>query len=73
MVDSLSIFLFQPVLHDWYNKVLYCAILSEIMHINDLLLLIRVVHAVVAAGFLSCSLSGSVLYVRHHITINKMC
>ena len=34
-------FLFQPVLHNWYNKGLVCAILSVGWYIKDPLLLIR--------------------------------
>ena len=42
IVDLLSYFSFQPVLHDWCkkNKRLSCAILYGIVHIKDPLLLI---------------------------------
>ena len=33
----------------------------------------RVAHVVVTAGFLSRYLNCSLPYVRHHITVNKMC
>ena len=39
-VDPLSYFSFQPVLHDWCNKGVVCAILSGMVHIKEPLLLI---------------------------------
>ena len=42
MVDPLSYFLFQPVLHDWCNKShSMCYPLCGIVHIKDPLLLIE--------------------------------
>ena len=42
MVDSLSYFLFQPVLHDWCNKGYdMCYPVCGMMHIQEPLLLIR--------------------------------
>ena len=44
------------------------------MHIKEPLLLIRkIAHVVVAAGFLSRYLNGPLPYVWRHITVNKMC
>ena len=57
MVEPLSYFSFQPVLHDWCNKghgmyYLVCGV----GYVKDPLLLSeRVVHVVVPAGFLSLS------------------
>ena len=40
MVDPLSYFLFQPVLHDWFNKGCgMCHIVCGMMHIKEPLLL----------------------------------
>ena len=56
MVDPLSYFSFQPVLHDWCNKGRgMCYPLCGMMHIKEPLLLIAYV---LAAGFLSRYLSG---------------
>ena len=71
MVDPLSYFSFQPVLHDWCNKGHMCYHVCGVMHIKDPLLLIRVVHVVVAVGFLSHYMNGPLLYVRRHITVLK--
>ena len=72
MVDPLSYFSFQPVLHIWCNKGHgMCYPVSGMVHIKEPLLLIGVVH-VVAAGFLSRYLNGPLPYVRRHITVNKM-
>ena len=53
MVDPLSYFSFQPVLHDWCNKGrgMYYPVCG-IMHIKEPLLLIGVAY-VAAVGFLS--------------------
>ena len=32
----------------------------------------NITHIIVAVGFLSCYLNGPLLYVQHHITVNKM-
>ena len=64
MVEQLSHFSFQPVLHDWCIKgrgMCYPVCVME-----------RVAH-VAAAGFLSRYLNGPLPYVRRHITVNKMC
>ena len=57
MVDPLSYFLFQPVLHNWYNKDygMYYPVYGMV-HIKYLLE--RVAHEVVATGFFSHYLSG---------------
>ena len=57
MVDPMSYFLFQPVLHDWINKGCgMCYPVCGMVHIKEPLLE-RVAH-VAAAGFLSRYLSG---------------
>ena len=59
MVDPLSYFSLQPVLHDWCNKG--CGIYYPVcgmVHIKEPLLLIGNVAYVAAAGFLSRYLSG---------------
>ena len=68
MVDPLSYFLFQPVLHDWCNKDCgMCYPVCGMMHVKEPLLLIGKRRAYVAAvGFILHYLSG-------HITVNKMC
>ena len=60
-------FLFQPVLHDWCNKGcgMYYPVCGMV-HIKEPLLLIE-------KSFLFHYLSGSLPYVRRHITVNKMC
>ena len=57
MVDPLSYFSFQPVLHDSCNKD------GGMMHIKEPLLLIGVSTHVAAAGFLSRYLNGLLPYV----------
>ena len=62
MVDPLSYFSFQPVLHDWCNKgrgMRYPV--CGMMHIKEPLLLIDIAN-VAAAGFLSYYLSGPLPY-----------
>ena len=57
-------FSFQPVLHDWCNKGCgMCHPVCGMMHIKELLLLIKRVAHVVAAGVLSHYLNGPVPYV----------
>ena len=74
MVDPFSYFSFQAVLHDWCNKGHYMYYpVCGMVHIKEPLLLIRKSSHVVAAGFLSHYLNGSLPYIRHHITINEMC
>ena len=70
-VDPLSYFSYQLVLHDWCNKGrgMYYPVCG-MMLIKEPLLLIG---KITAAGFLSRYLNGSLPYVRHHITVNKMC
>ena len=54
MVDPLSYFSFQPVLHDWCNKGCgMCYPVCGMVHIKERLLLIGSVSHVAAAGFLS--------------------
>ena len=40
MYHHVKYFSFHPVLHDWYNKAVVCAILSGMVHIKEPLLLI---------------------------------
>ena len=64
MVNPLSYFSFQPVLHDWCNKG--CGMYYPVcgmMHIKEPLLLIGKIAHVVAVGFLSSYLSGPLPYV----------
>ena len=63
MVDPLSYFSFQPLLHDWCNKSCgMCYPVCVMVHIKEPLLLIekRVAH-VAAVGFLSCYLNDPLL------------
>ena len=76
MVDPLSYFSFQPVLHDWCNRGHgMCYPLCGMMHIKESLLLIRKSSSFSGgSGFpLTRCLNGSLPYVRCHITVNKMC
>ena len=73
MVDLLSHFSFQPVLHVWCNKGCgMCYPVCGMVHIKDPLLLIRKSSPCGGSGF-PLSLSGMVLYHKsqHHITVNK--
>ena len=55
IVDPLGYFSFQPVLHDWYNKGHdMCYPVSGMMHIKEILLLIRKSSPCGRSGFLSC-------------------
>ena len=64
LVDPLSYYSFEPVHHDWSNKG--CGIrypVDGMVHIKDLLLLIKkVAYVVVAVGFLSCYPNGPLPY-----------
>ena len=73
--NPLSYFSFQPVLHEWCNIGCgMCYSVCGMVHIKEPLLLIRKSSPCSDDnGFLSCYLNGSLLYVSHHITINKMC
>ena len=51
MVDPLSYFSFQPVIHDSVTKAVVCAILSGMMHIKEPLLLIRKSSPCGSSGF----------------------
>ena len=69
MVDPLSYFSFQPVLHEWCKKSLcMCYPVCGMVHIKELLMLIG--NVVAAAGFLSRYLNGPLPYVRCRITVN---
>ena len=57
MVDRLSYFSFQPVLHDWCNNG------RGMMHIKEPLMLIGKSSYVAAAGLPSRYLSGPLPYV----------
>ena len=60
MVDLLSYFSFQPVLHDCNNKGRgMCYPICGMMHIKEPLLLMEKVAHVTAACFLSSYLSGA--------------
>ena len=65
MVDPLSYFSFQPVLHDWCNKGRgMCYPVFGMVHIKEPLLLIeKVPYAEAAAGFFSHHLSAPLPYV----------
>ena len=64
MIDPLSYFSIQPVIHDWCNKGRgMCYPVCGMIHIKDLLLLIGRVAHVAGAGFLSHYLSGPLPYV----------
>ena len=75
MVDPLSYFSFQPVVHDWCNKgrvrlsYLWDGAYNKSLAAN----LERVAHVIAAAGFLSRYLNDTLPYVRRNITVNKMC
>ena len=75
MVDTLIYFLFQPVIHDWCNKVhgMWYPVCG-MMHIKEPLMLIRKNHSCSGGnGFpLFHCLSRPLPYIQHHITINKM-
>ena len=61
MVDPLSYFSFQPVLHDWYNKGRgMCYPVCGMMHIKEPLLLIGKSSPCGGSGF-PLSLSGGVV------------
>ena len=63
MVDPLGYFSFKPVLHDWCNKGRgMCYPVCGMVHIKEPLLLIG-----------KSSPSGTLPYVRRHITVDKMC
>ena len=52
MVDPLSYFSFQPVLHNWCNKGLgMCCPVCGMMHIKEPLLLIRKISLCGGSGF----------------------
>ena len=74
MVDPLSYFSFQPVLHDWCNKGHgMCFPVYEMMHIKESLLLIGKSSPCSWSGFpLSLSEWSFTIFVRRHITVNKM-
>ena len=75
-VDPLSYFSFQPVFHDWCNKGRgMCYPVCGMMHIQESLLLIGKSSLCDGSGF-PLSLSEwffTIIYVRRHITVNKMC
>ena len=74
MVDPLSYFLFEPVLHDWCNKAVVCVILSVgCNHIKETLLLIGKSSPCGGSGFpLSLSLSLSLSrYLNGPLTYNR--
>ena len=73
-LDPLSSFSFQPVLHDWCNKGCgMCYPVCGMVHIKEPLLLIGKSSPCGGMDFLSHYLSGTLPYVQHNITVNKMC
>ena len=54
------------------TKAVVCAILCGMMYIKEPLLLIRKSSLCCGSRF-PLSLNGPLPYVRHHITVNKMC
>ena len=73
MVDPLSYFSFQPVLHDWCNKSSgMCYPVCGMVHIKKHCCLSERVAHVAPVGFLSRYLNGPLPYVRHHITVTKV-
>ena len=73
MVDLLSYFSFQPVLHDLCNKGSgMCYPVYWMVHIKEPLLLIGKSSLYGISGF-PLSFGGPLPYVRCHITINIMC
>ena len=73
MVDLLSYFSFQPVLHDRFNIVCgMCCPVCGMEHINDPLLLIEKSNPSSEGSGVFLSLCGHII-CQHHITINKMC
>ena len=73
MVDPLSYFSFQPLLHNWCNKG--CSVYYPVygmVHIKDPLLLIEKSSPCSGCSEFPLS-SGPLPYVRRHITVNKMC
>ena len=67
MVDPLSYFSFQLVLHDWINKGRgMCYPVCGMIHIKNTLLLIRKSSLCGGSGFLFRYLCGPL-----HITVNK--
>ena len=75
MVDSLSYFSFQPELHNWCKKGIgMCYPVCGLMHIKEPFLLIRKSCPCGGSRFpLSLSELSFTVYVRRHITINKIC
>ena len=72
MVDPLSYFSFQPVLHNWCNKGYgMCPPICRMVHIKEPLLLIRKSSSCSGSSRFPLLLSDSLLYVRCHITVNK--
>ena len=72
MVDPLSYFSFQPVLHDWCNKG--CGMLNPVcgmVHIEEPLLIIGKSSPCGGSEFLLSLFMWS--YTICHITVNKMC
>ena len=65
---------FCSVVPDWCNKGGgMCYPVCDMVHIKEPLLLIGRIAHVAAAGFLSHYQSGTLPYVRRHVTVNKMC
>ena len=75
MVDPLSCFSFQPVLHDCYNKGRgMCYPVCRMVHIKQHLLLIGKSSPFSGGSGFTLSLSEwSFTICGRHITVNKMC
>ena len=65
MVDPLSYFSFQPVLHDG------CPV-CEMVYIKEPLVLIRK-SSPCGSSMFTFTLSGPLPYIRRHVTVNKKC
>ena len=66
MVDPLSYFLLQPVLHDWFNKD------RGMCYPDQELLLLIEKSSQCGSSVFPLSLSGPLPYVRRHISVNNI-
>ena len=74
MVDPLSYFSFQPVLHDWCNNGCSMCYRVCMVHIKEPLLIIGKSSPCGSSGFyLLLFVNGLLPYIQHHMTVNKMC
>ena len=63
----IELFSFQPLLHDWCSPVCGMEHIKISLSANGK----RRAHVVMAAGFLSRYMNGSLSYARRHITVLK--